>query len=214
MTHLAHFATERALAPVAPIPSLDTAAAILSVAERCSPIWRRVSRSMRCACALRWSASLAALTRPALGLEAGLLKRARQRWSCSCGSSAVRSWPGRARPRLCCRFLPRCPAFCRPIRGGLKRWSGSSNSRHRCPWAGGTGCSTDHRARSCAGALGRDRASGDPRRDRGRQPRAERAGRNPRRSSASPVPGPSGHHLRRRPDRRSSRRGGCARASS
>ncbi|MAE91961.1 MAG: methylase [Pelagibaca sp.] len=33
MTHLAPFATERALAPVAPIPSLDTAAAILSVAE-------------------------------------------------------------------------------------------------------------------------------------------------------------------------------------
>ncbi|MGD9862924.1 MAG: strawberry notch-like NTP hydrolase domain-containing protein, partial [Pseudodonghicola sp.] len=33
MTHLAHFATERALASVAPIPSLDTAAAILSVAE-------------------------------------------------------------------------------------------------------------------------------------------------------------------------------------
>ncbi|RAI51823.1 methylase [Rhodobacteraceae bacterium AsT-22] len=33
MTHLAHFATERALAPVVPIPSLDTAAAILSVAE-------------------------------------------------------------------------------------------------------------------------------------------------------------------------------------
>ena len=33
MTHLAHFATERALAPVVPIPSLDTAAAILSVAK-------------------------------------------------------------------------------------------------------------------------------------------------------------------------------------
>ncbi|MGF6862859.1 hypothetical protein ABIE69_003450 [Rhodobacteraceae bacterium MBR-64] len=33
MTHLAHFATERALASVVPIPSLDTAAAILSVAE-------------------------------------------------------------------------------------------------------------------------------------------------------------------------------------
>jgi len=33
MTHLAHFATERALAPVVPIPSLDTAAAILSVAN-------------------------------------------------------------------------------------------------------------------------------------------------------------------------------------
>ncbi|CUX79945.1 strawberry notch family protein [Roseibaca calidilacus] len=33
MTHLAHFATERALASVAPIPSPDTAAAILSVAE-------------------------------------------------------------------------------------------------------------------------------------------------------------------------------------
>jgi hypothetical protein len=33
MTHLAHFATEQALAPVVPIPSLDTAAAILSVAE-------------------------------------------------------------------------------------------------------------------------------------------------------------------------------------
>ncbi|VVS96000.1 p-loop containing NTP hydrolase pore-1/Helicase C-like/Methyltransferase domain protein [Roseovarius sp. EC-HK134] len=33
MTHLAPFATERALAPVAPIPSLDTAAAILSVAK-------------------------------------------------------------------------------------------------------------------------------------------------------------------------------------
>ena len=33
MTHLVPFATERALAPVAPIPSLDTAAAILSVAE-------------------------------------------------------------------------------------------------------------------------------------------------------------------------------------
>ena len=37
MTHLAHFATERALAPVAPIPSLDTAAAILSVAEALQP---------------------------------------------------------------------------------------------------------------------------------------------------------------------------------
>lgn len=33
MTHLAHFATERALAPVVPIPSPDTSAAILSVAE-------------------------------------------------------------------------------------------------------------------------------------------------------------------------------------
>ncbi|WPZ27756.1 bifunctional class I SAM-dependent methyltransferase/DEAD/DEAH box helicase (plasmid) [Sulfitobacter pontiacus] len=33
MTHLAHFATERALAPVVPIPSPDTAAAILSVAK-------------------------------------------------------------------------------------------------------------------------------------------------------------------------------------
>ncbi len=33
MTHLTHFATERALAPVVPIPSLDTPAAILSVAE-------------------------------------------------------------------------------------------------------------------------------------------------------------------------------------
>jgi hypothetical protein len=33
MNHLAPFATERALAPVVPIPSLDTAAAILSVAE-------------------------------------------------------------------------------------------------------------------------------------------------------------------------------------
>ncbi|WP_127561424.1 bifunctional class I SAM-dependent methyltransferase/DEAD/DEAH box helicase [Nioella ostreopsis] len=33
MTHLAPFATERALAPLVPIPSLDTAAAILSVAE-------------------------------------------------------------------------------------------------------------------------------------------------------------------------------------
>ena len=37
MTHLAHFATERALAPVSPIPSLDTAAAILSVAEALQP---------------------------------------------------------------------------------------------------------------------------------------------------------------------------------
>ena len=37
MTHLAHFATERALASVAPIPSLDTAAAILSVAEALQP---------------------------------------------------------------------------------------------------------------------------------------------------------------------------------
>jgi hypothetical protein len=37
MTHLAPFATERALAPVAPIPSLDTAAAILSVAEALQP---------------------------------------------------------------------------------------------------------------------------------------------------------------------------------
>jgi len=37
MTHLAHFATERALVPVVPIPSLDTAAAILSVAEALQP---------------------------------------------------------------------------------------------------------------------------------------------------------------------------------
>ena len=37
MTHLAPFATERALAPVAPIPSPDTAAAILSVAEALQP---------------------------------------------------------------------------------------------------------------------------------------------------------------------------------
>ncbi|WP_340263676.1 strawberry notch-like NTP hydrolase domain-containing protein [Sulfitobacter pontiacus] len=37
MTHLAHFATERALASVAPIPSLDTAAALLSVAEALQP---------------------------------------------------------------------------------------------------------------------------------------------------------------------------------
>ena len=37
MTLLAPFATERALAPVAPIPSLDTAAAILSVADALQP---------------------------------------------------------------------------------------------------------------------------------------------------------------------------------
>ncbi len=37
MTHLAPFATERALAPVVPIPSLDTSAAILSVAEALQP---------------------------------------------------------------------------------------------------------------------------------------------------------------------------------
>ena len=37
MTHLAPFATERALAPVAPIPCLDTAAAILSVAKALQP---------------------------------------------------------------------------------------------------------------------------------------------------------------------------------
>jgi hypothetical protein len=37
MTHLAPFATERALAPVVPIPSPDTAAAILSVAEALQP---------------------------------------------------------------------------------------------------------------------------------------------------------------------------------
>ncbi|MFX4300402.1 strawberry notch-like NTP hydrolase domain-containing protein [Pseudosulfitobacter pseudonitzschiae] len=37
MTHLAPFATERALAPVAPIPSTDTAAAVLSVAEALQP---------------------------------------------------------------------------------------------------------------------------------------------------------------------------------
>ena len=37
MTHLAPFATERALAPVAPIRSPDTAAAILSVAEALQP---------------------------------------------------------------------------------------------------------------------------------------------------------------------------------
>jgi hypothetical protein len=37
MTHLAPFATERALAPVIPIPSLDTAAAILSVAAALQP---------------------------------------------------------------------------------------------------------------------------------------------------------------------------------
>jgi hypothetical protein len=37
MTHLAHFATERALASVAPIPSPDTSAAILSVAEALQP---------------------------------------------------------------------------------------------------------------------------------------------------------------------------------
>ena len=37
MTHLAPFATERALAPVVPIPSSDTAAAILSVAEALQP---------------------------------------------------------------------------------------------------------------------------------------------------------------------------------
>jgi len=33
MTHLAHFATERPLAPVVPIPSSDTAAAVIAVAE-------------------------------------------------------------------------------------------------------------------------------------------------------------------------------------
>jgi hypothetical protein len=37
MTHLAHFATERALASVVPIQSLDTAPAILSVAEALQP---------------------------------------------------------------------------------------------------------------------------------------------------------------------------------
>jgi hypothetical protein len=37
MTHLSHFATKRALASVAPIPSLNTAAAILSVAEALQP---------------------------------------------------------------------------------------------------------------------------------------------------------------------------------
>ncbi len=37
MTHLALFASERALAPVVPIPSPDTAAAILSVAEALQP---------------------------------------------------------------------------------------------------------------------------------------------------------------------------------
>jgi hypothetical protein len=37
MTHLAPFATERALAPVVPIPPRDTAAAILSVAEALQP---------------------------------------------------------------------------------------------------------------------------------------------------------------------------------
>ncbi len=37
MTHLAPFATERALAPVVPIPSPDTAAAVLSVAEALQP---------------------------------------------------------------------------------------------------------------------------------------------------------------------------------
>ena len=37
MTHLAPFATECALAPVVPIPSPDTAAAILSVAEALQP---------------------------------------------------------------------------------------------------------------------------------------------------------------------------------
>jgi len=37
MTHLAAFATERALAPVVPIPSPDTADAILSVAEALQP---------------------------------------------------------------------------------------------------------------------------------------------------------------------------------
>jgi hypothetical protein len=37
MTHLALFATEHALAPVVPIPSLDSAAAILSVAEALQP---------------------------------------------------------------------------------------------------------------------------------------------------------------------------------
>jgi hypothetical protein len=37
MTHLAPFASERALAPVVPIPSPDTAAAILSVAEALQP---------------------------------------------------------------------------------------------------------------------------------------------------------------------------------
>ncbi|MGX0878818.1 hypothetical protein ACSSV4_003521, partial [Roseovarius sp. MBR-154] len=37
MTHLAPFATERALAPVVPIPSPDTSAAILSVAEALQP---------------------------------------------------------------------------------------------------------------------------------------------------------------------------------
>ena len=37
MTHLAHFATERALASVAPIPSPNTSAAILSVAEALQP---------------------------------------------------------------------------------------------------------------------------------------------------------------------------------
>jgi hypothetical protein len=44
-------------------------------------------------------------------------------------------------------------------------------------------------------AFGRDRASGDPRRNRGRQPRAERVGRHPRRPSAPAVPGPPGHSL-------------------
>jgi hypothetical protein len=37
MTHLAPFATKRALAPVVPIPSFDTATAILSVAEALQP---------------------------------------------------------------------------------------------------------------------------------------------------------------------------------
>ena len=37
MTHLVPFLTEHALAPVVPIPSPDTAAAILSVAEALQP---------------------------------------------------------------------------------------------------------------------------------------------------------------------------------
>ena len=180
MTHLAPFATERALAPVAPIPCLDTAAAILSVAKALQP---DLAQGFQ-------------IDAPRLRLE---MERAFG------GSDADGAWnwklayeAGEVALVLFLRKFGRSllaragsPSALLPlvakVAGLLPTHTRRSEEMERfqqfstpLPMGLAAMAAAQITARFGAGAIGRNRPSGGPHGNRGRQPRAERACRHPR----------------------------------